>query len=223
MALLANTNAYMGDLKGKDKLAKLIQYGARFFKFYLMDLTPGFSDQLELLEKNFSGARKVFRLGKFLPELEKANKAWGKLKTNTLEAIVALIGRYSLALWFLGDHMVWLAKLKVFPTSVTPHEKYFKQRSWQFRTIGYACCIILEYFSVNKRQKQRVKSFDEGEERKLAVQKHERNMLHYFMMCLVGLKNGFLFNSIHDGYTGLFGSISALCVCYDVFLSKCNK
>ena len=33
MALLANTNAYIGDLKGKDKLVKLIQYGARFLSF----------------------------------------------------------------------------------------------------------------------------------------------------------------------------------------------
>ena len=67
-----------------------------------------------------------------------------------------------------------------------------------------------------------VTTYDEGEKRTLAVQKHQRNILHYFMMCLVGLKNGFLFNSIHDGYTGLFGSVSALCIVYDVFLTKCG-
>ena len=44
----------------------------------------------------------------------------------------------------------------------------------------------------------KVTTYDEGEERKLTVEKHEIQMiLHYVMMCLVGLKNGFLFNSIH--------------------------
>ena len=220
MSALAKSSMLISDLNGRDKLTKAAQYGSRFLKYYLMSISPVLSGQLELLEKNLSGARKVFRLGKFLPEMQKANKAWGQIAKKPLESLIALIGRYSLVLWFLGDHVVWLAKLNVFPTLVTPHEKYFKQRSWQFRTIGYACCMVLEYFAALKKAATKVTTYDEGEERKLTVEKHERKILHYVMMCLVGLKNGFLFNSIHDGYTGLFGFVSAMCVVYDISNAK---
>ena len=113
MSALAKSSMLISDLNGRDKLTKAAQYGSRFLKYYLMSISPVLSGQLELLEKkNLSGARKVFRLGKFLPEMQKANKAWGQIAKKPLESLIALIGRYSLVLWFLGDHVVWLAKLK---------------------------------------------------------------------------------------------------------------
>ena len=94
---------------------------------------------------------KCFVLASFCLKFKRPTKLGGQIAKKPLESLIALIGRYSLVLWFLGDHVVWLAKLKVFPTLVTPHEKYFKQRSWQFRTIGYACCMVLEYFAALKK------------------------------------------------------------------------
>ena len=83
--------------------------------------------------------------------------------------------------------------------------------------------MLLEYFAAVKKAATKVTTYDEGEERKLTVEKHERKILHYVMMCLVGLKNGFLFNSIHDGYTGLFGFVSAMCVVYDTHMPNVDN
>ena len=76
----------------------------------------------------------------------------------------------------------------MFPTLVTPHEKYFKQRSWQFHTIGYACCMVLEYFAALKKAATKVTTYDEGEERKLTVEKHEEKDLTLCYDVPCGLK-----------------------------------
>ena len=71
-----------------------------------------------------------------MPEIEKANKALGQLGKKPLESTIELIGRCLLALWFLGDHMVWVAKLKVFPTLVTPHENISNNAAGSFEHLG---------------------------------------------------------------------------------------
>ena len=50
-SILTEANLFQADLKGKDKFIKLIQYGARFFKYYSLGTMPNLAGQLELLEK----------------------------------------------------------------------------------------------------------------------------------------------------------------------------
>ena len=212
------------DLGGRDKITKLLQYGGRAVKYYTLNSMPFVSNSCEIVEKNFSMARKVFRLGKFIPEMKKGSKAAAGIGTSgsdtKKEDYLKMLAGYAVALWYIGDHMLWIAKLKLF-SSVTPHEKFFKKIAWKFRGIGYSFYFALSYLAISNIQDNSMSAGVTNRRDDVAnkLMELKRDMVHRFCMILVALKNGFGFG-FTDGATGILGSISSLVVLHGLMAKK---
>lgn len=208
------------DLGGRDKITKLLQYAGRAVKYYSLESMPVFSSNIEAVEKNFSMARKVFRLGKFIPEIKKGNKAASLRDDMNVVDYLKVLAGYTVAFWYLGDHLLWIAKLKIFHR-LSRHEKLIKKIAWKFRGIGYSLYFVVSYLSIRSVQHNEINAGVTNRHDTVTNQVVElkRDLVHRFCMILVALKNGFGYN-FSDGATGIFGSISSLVVLHGLMIKK---
>lgn len=58
-------------LDGRDKITKIVQYGARIMAWWFVNLDPAHAQRFKDLYKSISKSRGVFRLGRSIDELQK--------------------------------------------------------------------------------------------------------------------------------------------------------
>ncbi|KAG8234291.1 hypothetical protein J437_LFUL015016 [Ladona fulva] len=95
---------------GRDKIARLLQYGSKATCHYLQDrpLDRPTIEKLQNLEYSFSAFRRLLRLGRFLDTL------YGALSTihhsDIIVRITVTLSRISSALSLLADHILWVGR-----------------------------------------------------------------------------------------------------------------
>jgi peroxin-11B len=72
--LLAKFIKFTELTNGRDKIARLLQYGSRFFAWYLQSSNLETSKKLATMEAHCSLARKLFRLFRTIEFFQKAQK-----------------------------------------------------------------------------------------------------------------------------------------------------
>jgi len=114
---------YLDNLNGRDKIARTIQYGAKFLAWWLLaNNKVDLSKRLVTLENSSSMSRKLFRLAKSISLIQSASKAF-KEENDALVKATTVVQQLSLALWLVYDHAIWAGKLGLVQTDVAAHSK----------------------------------------------------------------------------------------------------
>jgi peroxin-11B len=126
---------------GKDKIAKLLQYGGKFINAWAaarakVDLAA----KAKKIEGAASAARKVFRLGNELAEVQKIRAL---LKTSPIGnplAALSLTRSVGMYWYWVFDHLVWAANIGLAKLDATKYA-YYGSLAW---CVGLISTILID-------------------------------------------------------------------------------
>jgi hypothetical protein len=200
----------------RDKLCRVVQYGAKLVGWLLEQ--EGISDELRLkvkgLESSISMGRKLFRIGKSFDHLRIALLTI-HLK-DPVQRVVITLSKISSFLFLFTDHLVWMAKLKLF--SLNPDR--WSRHSMRFWFMSIMLNLARDMYDLSmafKVEISRVKH--QGTvARKNALYRTVLNnralVLDTFKNCtdvVLPLSRMEMGKGISDGWVGLMGIISSVC------------
>ncbi|GBG27719.1 Peroxisomal membrane protein 11C [Hondaea fermentalgiana] len=221
-AELKNVVKFMGDLKARDKLLRLVQY---FTKFLVVKLREGdaksdLAKRVELLSKGIGLHRKAFKVGSWLEEYQKFVELVKNGKDDP-KRTMSIILRACMTVFLMLDNAVWLTTLKVADFD----KDALKKKAYKFRLTA---ALLNTAIGVLDFQKQAlvVEAAKEDAERVKAEEKQGANV--------VGLvKNVFdvvtyansaeVFKAVRgssygDDVIGLVGAVSSLAALYGIWI-----
>ena len=103
--------AFGNKVEGRDKVLKLLQYLARFFRTIVKD-----KDLLSRLNGLFAAsadARKMFRLAKSMNEYDTISKLLSSTSSDNVSFALTLLARSSFFVYWIFDNLGILSKIKV--------------------------------------------------------------------------------------------------------------
>jgi len=217
----------LGQTAGKDKIAKILQYGGKLLA-HLAQKNNAKSDwvnKAKKVEASAGGARKVFRLGNELTELQKARavvKAGNLNDPLNFLALMRAVGNY----WYwIFDHLVWAGNTGLAPLDVAKHS-YYSSVSW---FIALASAILLDFHALRatmhkqsalhaKYEQHRGDEVAEKEMREVQSKKNELLLNCVKNFADLGIAANLLnFYKFSQGKVGAFGLISAFIAFYQLW------
>lgn len=95
---------------GRDKLARILQYGSRALWYYMQQkkINHQTVEKLRALEYTFSSFRKLLRLGKCVDVLYSALSSIHY--PNVLVRVTTTLSRIAMSLYLLADHILWIGR-----------------------------------------------------------------------------------------------------------------
>jgi len=142
IVFLENLSKVLAQNVGKDKIAKILQYGGKLVAAYATQSNPKSETgaNAKRIESSAGSARKVFRLGNELSEYLKIRTLLSA--PNPLEPlnILSLLRSMGMLFYFLFDHLVWLGNINAAKLDVQKHA-WNSSVSW---FIGLCATIILD-------------------------------------------------------------------------------
>eukprot|EP01132_Coremiostelium_polycephalum_P008393 gene8393-10309_t len=133
---------------GKDKLAKILQYGAKLAGHVLLTKSGPKSEWLQIvkkLETTSGSARKVWRLGNTLAEQQKIMTMLRAKNAFAFLNILALIRQFGMYFYWVFDHLILSTNIG-FTKLNTVKLGWYSSVSWFF---GLLCSIIIDLNSLS--------------------------------------------------------------------------
>jgi len=145
--LLESFIKLLAQTSGKDKLAKILQYGAKLFGYLVLKRTPKseWVNILKKLETTSGSARKVWRLGNTLGEQQKIMALVRNGNPFAFLNILALIRQSGMYFYWIFDHLMLSTNIG-FTKFDTVKLGYYSSVSWFF---GLLCSIIIDLNSLS--------------------------------------------------------------------------
>jgi len=138
----------MESTAGRDKIARTIQYTAKFLGWWVaVNGRADLSKRLNTLENSTSTGRKLFRLAKFLNNFSNAKKSYHE-NTDPVVQLTSVIGEVSLGLWLIFDNIVWAGKTGVTTADVTK----ISRKANQFWLLAMISAIIKNAYLLQQTQ-----------------------------------------------------------------------
>lgn len=214
----------IGNLGGRDKVNKSIQYGAKLMKYIVSHYAssdPELAKKFGNLSNGVGLSRKVDRLFKSLIELQKAIDAYNTLQLNNSESTIkylTIFAAFSYFFYWYFDNQVFLSKIKVFP-SIDAAAK--KETAAKFQFFGIIAMIILIKLKLDKINAKSIDNTDNSKQDKIEqdIWINKLKLLGLFGDLIVSSNNaGYVKRlrgeNFNDGIVGISGLISALTVLY---------
>ncbi|KAF2072737.1 hypothetical protein CYY_005953 [Polysphondylium violaceum] len=145
--LLESFIKLLAQTSGKDKLAKILQYGAKLFGYIVLKRAPKseWVNILKKLETTSGSARKVWRLGNTLGEQQKIMALVKNGNPFAFLNILALIRQSGMYFYWIFDHLMLSTNIG-FTKLDTVKLGYYSSVSWFF---GLLCSIIIDLNSLS--------------------------------------------------------------------------
>jgi len=235
LVFLDHLSKMLAQNAGKDKVAKILQYGGKLVASYAIQFNPNseLAVTARRVETSSGAARKVFRLGNELSELQKIRaslNAANPLQTINIISIIRGLGMFS---YWVFDHIVWLGSINAMKVDVAKHS-YNSSVAW---FIGLLSTIIIDFnsfLSLLRKEKQIKSTFwrgRDGEEednnsssaytQQLKEIQADKNVLYLnFVKNTADLAiagNLLKIKTLSAKRVGLFGLISAIIGAYQLF------
>jgi hypothetical protein len=215
-------NTCIASTNGRDKIGKLLQYGAKLMGGLVEsgNLDPELNKNLQAFEGSLSAGRRYTRFWRYfagyISFLEFLNK-----KTKSLEDILDAISKFSYATYFLYDNIFWASSLKILPESTgvfsNSLSETYSLRSNKFWLVAVLFEILLETtnllglieMSQNKRKSE--------DEKKIIIEKKNTKILK-LVSCLCdfgcALSASKYWNASRTTL-GLLGTVASIIGVYD--------
>eukprot|EP00611_Tribonema_gayanum_P009048 TRINITY_DN18764_c0_g1_i1.p1 TRINITY_DN18764_c0_g1~~TRINITY_DN18764_c0_g1_i1.p1 ORF type:complete len:346 (-),score=121.79 TRINITY_DN18764_c0_g1_i1:259-1200(-) len=231
-----------GKLDGRDKVTKIMQYGARFLSWYFTSVTPNkaLQERAHLLYRTTQVSRKAFRMLKVADEAVKIMAiAQNKQQRGTLNGEVAMLRSAAMGLFWTMDNLHYLTTTK---TVAYGHQRALKMfsRCW---TVASLCMIVLSTQALRETGQRRralaeqlARLTADAQSQDTAVDKAAADLraanAQHFKNCLallkavmdltcavnisgVDLPKKVFGKKLNDGVIGASGIVSALTVLYN--------
>jgi len=138
---------FLAQTAGKDKIAKLLQYGGKLISALAAARAKAeWAAKAKKIEGAASAARKVFRLGNELAELQKIRTL---LKTSSIASplsVLALARGVGMYWYWTFDHLVWAANTGIAKLD-GPKYAYYGALAW---TVGLISTILIDLNALNR-------------------------------------------------------------------------
>ncbi|GAM18062.1 hypothetical protein SAMD00019534_012370, partial [Acytostelium subglobosum LB1] len=139
---------------GKDKLAKILQYGAKLFGHMCQQRKKAeWTGIWKKIETSAGGARKVWRLGNTFSEQQKILQIIKAGNVFQILNLLALCRQTGMYFYWVFDHLVWTTSVGVTKLD-TAKLSWYSSVSW---FIGLLCSIIIDIQTLNltiKKERQ---------------------------------------------------------------------
>ncbi|EGG14234.1 transmembrane protein [Cavenderia fasciculata] len=161
---------------GKDKLAKILQYGAKLFGYIaLRQKNKHWMEVMKKLETSSGSARKVWRLGNTMQEQQKILQMLRQGNCHQFLNMLALIRQLGMYFYWVFDNLIWSTNIG-FTKLDTARLGWYSSISWLF---GLVSSIIIDMNALSvtlRKEKQLIKDgVDINSDQYVAVlkKKHE--------------------------------------------------
>lgn len=210
---------FQAQTAGKDKVAKLLQYGGKFIAAWAAGRAAQGSElaqKAKKIEGAASAARKVFRLGNELAELQKIRTIIRSSKLIFNPSAWLQLSRSVGMYWYwVFDHLNWAASLGLAKLD-GPKYAYYGALAW---TVGLISTILIDLQALNKALNPQEWNSSSKPQSKEAVPKKEDILLN----CVKNFADlGIAANlikvaDISQAKIGVLGVLSALIGAYQVY------
>eukprot|EP00823_Brevimastigomonas_motovehiculus_P008147 TRINITY_DN7419_c0_g1_i1.p1 TRINITY_DN7419_c0_g1~~TRINITY_DN7419_c0_g1_i1.p1 ORF type:complete len:258 (-),score=67.43 TRINITY_DN7419_c0_g1_i1:172-897(-) len=216
---LKQFNEFQAKIKGRDKVCKAIQYGARAIKYYLLqaDKSSKWGKRFENLANTAGTARKYFRLAKTLEEYEQVLELLAHPKSDSIDQYLNLIHRVSFMWYWFFDNVNFGVRAK-FLTYDKKQVNLLASYGW---TLGVAAQWLNVIYGMYNNFRDTASLDDKKEENKDKLKKlsDKRGKLYQDLVkqsCDLVVSSTsaqfpqqLLGKAPHDGILGVLGVISA--------------
>lgn len=215
---------------GKDKIAKLLQYGGKLVNAWaLARAQTDLATKAKKIESAAGAARKVFRLGNELAEVQKIRAL---LKTSPIGnpmAALSLARSVGMYWYWLFDHLVWAANTGLAKID-GPKYAYYGSLAW---CVGLISTILIDIqafkSNANKEKALRVEQWNSGVKDKAVTSPEMKSVLakknEILLNCVKNLADLFIAATLirlvelSQGKIGVLGLISGLIGTYQLYPS----
>jgi len=238
VAVLDSLVKFLGQTAGKDKVAKLLQYGGKLVNaLAVAQQRAEVAGKAKKIESAASAARKVFRLGNELAELQKLRlllRGSGLISvlTNPL-SLLALARGVGMYFYWTFDHLVWAANTGLSKLD-GPKYAYYGAVAW---CVGLISTLLIDLHSLNRNiTLRRALQLEQWSSSAGApATKEGKSVVSQQMRDVLAKKNEILLNCVKNvadlgvamyltkvvdlsqGKVGLLGVISALIGAYQLY------
>eukprot|EP01133_Synstelium_polycarpum_P019070 gene19070-22835_t len=205
----------LGQTSGKDKMAKILQYGAKLLGHMMAQKKMAeWAGIMKKLETSAGGARKVWRLGNTFAEQQKIIQLVKAGNVFQILSILAIIRQSGMYFYWVFDNLVWSTSIGLTKFDTTKLSR-FSSVAW---FIGLCCSIIIDLHnlkSVLHKEKTLIaaaKQVGQTSDEMVAVQKKKDEL---YLNCVknscdaVIAANLLKFYTSSQGTVGICGLISA--------------
>ncbi|KAN0038619.1 hypothetical protein ACTA71_000802 [Dictyostelium dimigraforme] len=130
----------LAQTSGKDKIAKILQYGAKLLGYIFLKRSKHWVDVMKKLETTSGSARKVWRLGNTLAEQQKILALFKVKNPFAFLNILALIRQTGMYFYWVFDHLILGTNIGLCKFD-TAKLGWYSSVSWFF---GLLCSIIID-------------------------------------------------------------------------------
>lgn len=199
---LTGVNGLLGKAEGRDKLARVFQYGSRMI-VGMVELSgaPKGSALMELkdragdVQKTLGGARRTHRWGKEIPLIQGLPKSMELLKTSPVDWFLEMVQKINQLGYLLCDHLAWLKQQKIVTSGASAADTI--KRGMAFFLVCNGTAAIINFKKYNKEK-------DEGKKSTAltATFKH-------LLICIQCAHNSAIYET-HNALVGFTGVLSSL-------------
>jgi len=220
-----STKILLGDLKGRDKVLRLVQYFTKFLVYHIKESDPksDLGKRIELLSKGLSLHRKAFKVGGSLEELQKLLELLEETKKD-LKRSLNLMLRASMVVFLALDNTVWLTSLK----TIDLDKDGIKKKAYRFRLFAALLNTAIGMLDLQKQAgvvtqskpgtEERVKAEEKQGANVIAMVKNVADVITYSNSAeIISMIRG---SKLDDGTAGLIGTISSVAAIYSIWIKK---
>lgn len=142
LAFLDQLSKMLSLSAGKDKVAKILQYGGKLVGAYALQANPKseLAANAKRIEASAGAARKIFRLGNELAEFQKIRATVSV--ANLLEPlnVLAFVRAMGMFWYWIFDHLVWAGNINIAKLDVAKHS-WNSSVAWFF---GLCATILID-------------------------------------------------------------------------------
>lgn len=218
---------------GKDKVAKILQYGGKLIAAYALQANPKseLAANAKRIESSAGAARKIFRFGNELAEFQKIRSTVAAANPLDPLNVLAFVRATGMFWYWIFDHIVWAGNINVAKVDIAKH-------SWNSSVawfIGLCATIIIDLnalLTALRKEKHLKVIYWRGDqaEDKVALQQQLKDVQakknELYLNCFKNMAdlaiaaNLLKLKTFSQQRIGLFGFISALIGAYQLFPSR---
>jgi len=199
---------------GRDKLYKIVNYGAKFCACVCANYFPGSElvPYFHNIDVVVADARRLFRFLKFVPELQ---KLFSLNERETLYYFGGILKAIGMALYFFFNNMSWLCGHSIITGDT---QKYLR---WSYR--GWLLSLVVTLFVDGKRyyEIQQQQKTEKGRKQLLELKKHQKLLQFSIIRSLANMEISATYSGFHpypsDALVGLAGVFEAALGAYQIW------
>jgi peroxin-11B len=228
---------FMDGIKGRDKFSKIVQYGSRAIKHYLLvaDAKSEWGQRFDGLYSTTATGRKLFRLLKSANEIETLRNLFVKGESDPVKLYLTIVKQLSFITYWFFDNIGYFIRAKFLKFDKRTTGLYGSY-GWFVGSLSGFVIALYEYQKATAKFMKKYKTYKEAKEQGKDIGDLKRecweagakrlrcaqDIVRYFLDVIVSGSSAELPQRVgltppHDGIIGILGALSAAINGYQIW------